>query len=432
MRVLLVSQAEWSHAAGLVPVGWGLRAAGHDVLFATQPDLVATLATSGLPTVGVGRDHRLGALLQRVPPRRRVSGGMDTACLRPGVDGEVVARGYTYLVRWWWALVSDPMCAGLVALARRWRPDLVVWETTTFAGAVAAEAVGARHVRFAWSLDLVARFRRQFLRLRSDGVPDPRPDPLEEWMGRSAAPYGVEFSERLVHGEATITQLPATLRAEDPADVTYLPVRHVPYNGSRPVPSWVLTEPPTPPGRPRVSVCLGSSSVARFGRYVCSAREVVHGLAALDVEVVAALAPSEHASLGSLPGNVRLEEHVPLDALLPTCAVAVNHGGPGTVATAAVHGVPQLVLPAEFDAPLLADGLVAQGAARSVPAEEADAATVRDHVTALLDGPSHRRAARALRDEVRAMPDPYALGTTLTDLVRDVPAAPLATAGAAR
>jgi len=35
-----------------------------------------------------------------------------------------------------------------------------------------------------------------------------------------------------------------------------------------------------------------------------------------------------------VPGNVRLVEFVPLNALLPTCSAVIHHGGPQTVAAA--------------------------------------------------------------------------------------------------
>jgi glycosyltransferase (activator-dependent family) len=411
MRVLLVSQAEWSHAAGMVPLGWGFRAAGHDVLFATQPDLVADLAAGGLPTVGVGRDHHLGEVLQRMPRHRRAGRGLETLYLGEEGGWDTLVWSHSYVVRWWLALVNDPMLAGLVDLSRRWRPDLVVWETTTFAGALAARAAGARHVRFVWSIDLFGRMRHQFTLERDLRPASERTDPLAAWLGGRAERFGLEFDEELVTGQATITQVPASLRATEPEGLSYLPVRYLPYNGSSPVPAWVLA----PADRPRVCVCLGMSAIARFGTYACSARDLLGELGELDVEVVAMLASSEHAALGTLPGNVRLESFVPLDALLPTCAAVVNHGGPGTLLTAAAHAVPQLVVPAEFDAPLLAAELARSGAGAALAPGDVRPGTVRDLVARLVGEPAFHGAAARLRDEMRAMPDPYELARMLAD-----------------
>lgn len=409
MKVLLVSQAEWSHAAGMVPVGWGLRAAGHDVLFATQPELAADLTSCGLPVVAVGRDHRLGEVLHRTPRHRR-DADLVNHCLDPDVGWETRVWTASYLVKWWLALVNEPLLPELVALCRRWRPDLVVWETTTFAGAVAARAVGAPHVRFTWSVDLLGQMREQFVRARLRQPLEERSDPFAEWLAGCAERYGCDYDEELTRGRATITQLPASLRTIDPDGVDYLPLRYVPYNGSHQVPAWVLTPAP----RPRVSVCLGSSAIARFGSYACSAGDVLAGLGDLDVEVVATLAASEHAALGALPSNVRLEAFVPLDALLPTCAAVVNHGGPGTLITAAAHGVPQLVIPAEFDAPMLGAGIAAAGAGLELAAGGVDADLVRDSVARLIAERSFAEAAEGLREEIEAMPDPYRLGERLT------------------
>ncbi|MBD2830400.1 hypothetical protein ID875_27370 [Streptomyces globisporus] len=51
----------------------------------------------------------------------------------------------------------------LVALARRWRPDLVLWDPLCVPAAVAAEVTGAAHARFLWGQDNIAWLRAKQL-----------------------------------------------------------------------------------------------------------------------------------------------------------------------------------------------------------------------------------------------------------------------------
>jgi UDP:flavonoid glycosyltransferase YjiC (YdhE family) len=399
VRILFAGYAERTQALPMVPLAWAARCAGHDVLLATQPELVDVAADSGLPVTAVGRSLPLYRLWRHADAAGDADG--DAALVDPGrpLDWETASRGYRELVQWWFRTANEPMLDDLVALCREWRPDLVVWETVTFAGAVAARACGARHLRFVWSVDVIATMRERLLAARPPGDGT---DPLASWLASCAARAGTDFSESLAVGEATVTFLPAPLRAADSASVRYLPLRFVPYAGQSVVPPWLAG---LPPGR-RICLTLGTSALERFGRLVVPVGEIVRGASATGAEVLVTLDDPAVAGLADVPPNVRFVGRVPLDALLRHCDLLVSHGGPGTVATAVAAGIPQLVVGEEFDAPVLARLLAATGAAVDLPLGAADAARVRDRVRLLYDDESYRRRALALRDEAAAMPTP--------------------------
>ncbi|GHH30934.1 hypothetical protein Srubr_25170 [Streptomyces rubradiris] len=56
MRFLFTTFAWSSHYYPMVPLGWALQAAGHEVRVATTPSLVDAVVTTGLPAVAVGKD----------------------------------------------------------------------------------------------------------------------------------------------------------------------------------------------------------------------------------------------------------------------------------------------------------------------------------------------------------------------------------------
>jgi hypothetical protein len=410
MRVLLACYAERTTALPMVPIAWGLRAAGHEVVAATQPALVPMLAGAGVTVVPVGRDHAFWRVMRHVvrfdrdDPVPAFAGVLSDA--GDGGDAAALREAYHDVVRWWWRLVNDSMTADLVRFARRWRPDVVVWETSTFAGAVAARASDAAHVRMVWSVDAFAVLRERVL---ASAVWEPGDDPLALWLREWLARSGRTWSEDLALGQATVTFLPAALRAGGSERVDYLPVRYVPYPGRSVVPRRLIGR----PRRRRICVCFGTTGAEHFATDGGHLAAAVRGLAELDADVVVATAAPAAGGLRDLPGNVEVVSGVPLDALLATSDLLVSHGGPNTVATAVVLGVPQLVVPAEFDSPLLARNLVATRAGLAIDRAEVRPASVRALAAALLGEPRFAEAARDLSIEARAMPGPDDLGAAL-------------------
>ncbi|MEL3944444.1 nucleotide disphospho-sugar-binding domain-containing protein, partial [Streptomyces sp. LNU-CPARS28] len=163
------------------------------------------------------------------------------------------------------------------------------------------------------------------------------------------------------------------------------------------------------PVRPRVGFTLGLSAVERLAGYAVSVVEILKALAALDVEVVAALpgAAGIREQLGAVVGDrVRVEEFVPLAPLAPTCAVMVHHGGFGTIGTTSLHAVPQLSLAEQLDAIWLARGVSSYGAGIDLQVAEATGERVAHEVQRLLTDPSFAEGAQRLRADLHAMPSP--------------------------
>ncbi|WP_405651603.1 activator-dependent family glycosyltransferase [Streptomyces sp. RK9] len=410
-RVLFVLYAEKTHLFIQVPLARAFAAAGHEVRVASQPELVPEITRAGLTAVPVGRDHGMGRLLALRPEFRSRFGGSDLPPFDvadvPGglLSLEYLRAGYGDVVPWWFRLVNDPLVDELVGLCRWWEPELVVWEPGTFAGGVAARVCGAAHGRLTWGVDFFGRVREQFVRLAAEeaAAGGTGGDPLGEWLGALAGRYGVEFDEELTTGQFTADLLPAPFRFDTAID--YVPVRYGTYNGVSVVPRWLWEV----PVRPRVGFTLGLSAVERLAGYAVSVVEILKALAALDVEVVAALPGAEgiREQLGAVVGDrVRVEEFVPLAALAPTCAVMVHHGGFGTIGTTSLHAVPQLAVAEQLDAIWLARGVSSYGAGIDLQVAEATGERVAHEVQRLLTDPSFTEGAQRLRADMRAMPSP--------------------------
>lgn len=427
MRVLFASYSERLQSVfqTCVPMAWALRTAGHEVRIASQPELTEFINRAGLSAVPVGRDHNLWRIQERllnglaerhpeIYEQRVRSGRMPPFDLadEPVADTtwDQLVSGYRWTVSSWYQTVNQPMLAELVRFCRSWRPDLVIWEPGTYAAPIAAQACGATHARLLWCLDFFGRTRERFLRLREQRAEDDRADPLAEWLADRAHAFGAEFSEELTTGHFTLEQLPASLRMG--TGLRCVPMRYVPYNGPAVVPSWLRT----PPSKPRVVLTLGVAMAERFGGHGWSLQSLFDELADLDIELVATLPESEQDKLARVPANVRIVSYVPLHALVSGSSVVVHHAGFGTLATVALHGVPQLTVPEQFDAPPLARRLAATGASLNVPGSEVSGPALRDAVSRLLDEPSFTAAAGRLRAEMLALPSPNELAGDLERL----------------
>jgi glycosyltransferase (activator-dependent family) len=406
MRILFTTYQEKTFFYHLVPLAWALRTAGHDVRVATQPGFADVVTAAGLTAVPVGHERDFWRITASKPER--------LAAVRAGIMApydafddpakatwEYLKPGMAEAVWGWHRTSNFPMIAGLVDFARHWQPDLVVWEPLTYAGAIAAKAVGAAHARLLWSIDIFGGVREKYLKLNQAQPVEERTDPFADWFGGYGRKYGFEFTEDMVTGDFTIDHMPGSLQI--PAGgLDYRRMRYVAYGGPATVAKWLQDK----PKRPRVAFTLGLSATEIFDGYNVPLAEVLDALSDMDIEVVATVPEAEQRKLTRVPDNARLVSYVPLHALAPTCAAAVHHGGFGTLATFAQHAVPQLTLPFHFDEPIFASKLTGQGAGLTIDAGSATGEAIRAGVQRLITEPAFRQGAERLRDEIGALPTP--------------------------
>jgi tylactone mycaminosyltransferase/glycosyltransferase DesVII len=413
MRVLLTSFALASHYNCLVPLGWALAAAGHEVRVASQPSLTDAITASGLTAVPVGTDPELEEVRERpaaaMGPPQVHEDRDEPVTWEQALDFDMVIAPLLLA-----ATNNTAMVDELVDFARGWRPDLVIWEPFTLAGAVAAEACGAVHARALWGLDVLGSARRTFLDLRAQQPRAHWEDPVAEWLTLTLARYSRPFTEEVTTGRLTIdTTMPPSLRL--PVGVPVVGMRTLPYNGRSVMPDWLAE----PPRRPRVCFTLGGTGGDFLHDWALGPAELVRAAAELDVEVVATLDAEQRARLGEVPDNVRIVDFVPMNLLMPTCAAVVHHGGAGTFSAALLNGVPQLMVANTWDTPVKAKRLAGYGAGAYIPPPKLDARGFRDAVAALVHEPGPRAAADRLRQEMLKEPTPAELVPQLERLVAE-------------
>ncbi|WP_330261176.1 glycosyltransferase [Streptomyces sp. NBC_00539] len=417
MRVLFTVPPLAGHVNPTVAVGAELIARGHDVAWTgPAPALAALLpARARILPAGEGEGTGEGVGVGAGAGGTAAEGGTATAA---GARTAYTAlherwrdlRGVAAL-RFLWeeALVplARAMVPGVTLAVRAFEPDVLVADQQALAGPLVARRLG---VPWVTSASTSAELTRPFADFPKVG----------EWVagqiGGVLAEFGdaageadgwdPRFSDRLV----LVFSTPELL-----GDTHGFPPHYAfvgPALGARPAAPgfpWQRLD----PARRRVLVSLGTlnqEAGARFYREVLGA---ARQLAAHTQFVVAAPA----ALLGDRPGHVLHQERVPQLELLPHLDAVVCHGGHNTVCEALAHGLPLVVAPIRDDQPIVARQVVEAGAGVRVRFGRTRAGELRDALTAVLDEPGPRRAARRIQASFAAAGGAAAAADRLEKLI---------------
>ncbi|MFF7653872.1 nucleotide disphospho-sugar-binding domain-containing protein [Streptomyces sp. NPDC007983] len=402
MRVLFTTWAPGGHLVALVPLARAFLAAGHQVRVAVPGGCAAAVARAGLMPVPAGV---LPRALGTPPPVARGARGIWPADwpVRPGVLGPE-QHGALRALGDRWVAIAEAMAQGLVAYARCWQPELVVHDASTYAGTVAAAALGVPAVGQLWGSTALLRLDRQ----RLAGPPLPG-------LARLMRRYGADPARE---PELWLDPCPPSLALPSPE--RRLPVRFVPYESPYDAagePSYGPVRPGPGPGR--IRICAVWEDAAGPPEAV---RVALRAAEARGVEVVRLGSAAE----GRPPAG-------PLHRMLPGCRAVLHQGGGAAVLAAAVAGVPQLIVAPRPEQRLNGARVALTGAGAHTSADLLDgsprtaraagAQLARD-LFALLEQPSYVVAARALREEARSMPGPEAAVARLTTRPEDIRKAP--------
>jgi len=384
MRVLMMTTPVPTHFTSLVPLAWGLRAAGHEVIVAGQPDVVPTARSAGLVAASVGERFDIIAYLRAKLPdgKRPLEAWPRPPAEQMGFFGRV------------WMNHARTMLPAYLGLARDLRPDLIIAEQLEFTSLLVGGILDRPVVHHRWGVDGISD-----LALRDARVE----------LADLAAESGLPALPSPVH---KLDPCPPSLQMRAAAAGT--PIRYVPFNGTAVLPDWVRRGRRREAGR-RVVVSLGNLTLslngAAFVRLLLWALDELPAL-----EVIITVDPVFRDVLHPLPPRVQVVDPTPLHLFLDTCDAVVHHGGAGTTMTATAAGLPQLVLPQIADAFDAGQRLqdVGAGLVLDQVSTQDDPSTLRDTVETLLSNPTYREAARELGREMAGMPDPRRVTAELT------------------
>ncbi|MFJ9775915.1 nucleotide disphospho-sugar-binding domain-containing protein [Kitasatospora sp. NPDC101157] len=421
MRVLF-TVSDWAgHYYCMVPLGWALQAAGHEVRVACPPPQATAVSHAGLVPVPVldGPDMTYCTRLIRYqeavdgtgvlpgPPLHPVSGrpvddlgDFDVAAATAAFwqdAGRRIERSYD----------------AAVGFGRLWAPDLVLHDLMAPEGALVARLAGVPSVYHSAGLFGAAETEP----VLETGLEDPT---------GSFARHGARPWDRTQIGHVIDPSPDPALPPHGSA--LRIPVRPVAYNGPAAVPDWLRER---PAGR-RICVLWGYSATAMYGPHVPALRHAVEAAAGTGAEVVLAVGAEQAAVLGALPDRVRVLTGFPVHLLLAACDAVVHHGGAGTAMNAFAAGTPQLCLTLSIDRPVYRERVMGGGAALALSALTSTPGEIRAGLTAVLEDGRYRAAARRIAAGLAGRPSPAALVPGLERLARTGRWDAAAVAGAGR
>lgn len=386
-RFLFVVPPLAGHVNPTVAVGAELAGRGHEVAWAGYRAVVAPLLPPGARLIALDGDA--------AGSDEEGDGG--AAALARGLKARVAglrgAAALKFLMEDFLLPLADAMVPGVDAAVRAFQPDVLVADQQAFAGALIARR---RRLRWATSATTSAELTRPY-----DAIPK-----VGEWIRARLAGFqrrhGIPDHEALAGDLRFSDQLVIAFTTEalvGPLDA--FPGHYVfvgPAFGARPPAAsfpWDWLD----PARQHVLVTLGTVNRDAGRRFLATAVEALAPLAdRLQAVLVADPATlGLGATPGELPSHLLLQEAVPQPELLPHLDAVVCHAGHNTVCEALAHGVPLLLAPIRDDQPIVAQQVTGAGAGIRVKFARVAAAELRAAVTALLDDPAYRQAARRVQ-----------------------------------
>ena len=363
MRILMTAEPSFGHVNPVLPLARAAQRAGHDVVVATGAELTDHVRRHGLPVWQVGRSRA------DVDARFRAA--------NPDLDRLGFEQRVARMADGLFVQAADDRIPDLLARTAEWRPDVVISETGELAGAVVAARTGARHV--------------------VHGVSTPPPRRL--WDATFGAGYARlcrswEVPDRLL--DALYLDIwPKSLAAEPCVWPRTQPLRPV---GGPAAPGQRLPWDDLPHAK-TVHLTLGTIFADAPGVLEAA----VAGLRELQANLVVTVGPhGDPARFGPQPPHVVIERYVPHELLLPECDVLVDHAGAGILLAGFRHGLPQLLLPQGIDQ--FGNAEAAERAGAGLALTEVTAEAVAGAAQRLLAEPGFTAAARAVQDDIAAMP----------------------------
>lgn len=370
--MLLSCRPAHGHFHPLVPLARAAEQAGHDVAFATGEPFRGLVEADGFEAfgAGLGGDQWEAQMAARFGDFRRQIPRTEHRAFffgRVFADLELPAR------------LTD-----LLAIADKWRPDVLVHGLADFAAPLAAELTGTPYATCGYG---------PLLELEVAEI-------AAEAAGRHWAAAGLDPSGARLYRSLYLDPCPPGLQVPGIGQVAHSVQVRPELAGAAdgaPAPAWLGKL----PARPTALLTMGTIWNRDRGVFA----SVLDGVARQPLNVIVTLGPgADPGALGPQPAGVHVCGYIPYAQLLGGCDLVICHGGAGSILGALCCGLPLLIIPQAADQFYNAERAVRAGVARRLLGRDLTPGSVTDEVRLLLDDPRYRAAAAVIAAEIAAMP----------------------------
>jgi len=394
VRVLFTTLPATGHFNSLLPLAIAAQKAGHEVGIATAAAFADVARAAGLRHFACG-PASFEELLVGHPPlhgRRRM----------------VWTQRTVFGTR-----APQRIIPELSRLIAEWPPDVIVRESTEYAGCLVAEKAGIPHASVATGSAGSQADRARLLR----GVLNAR----RAEIGLEPDSGG-QMMFRYLHFALT----PPRWEGDHTPPATAHFIRYQnPVRAGEHRPAWLDER----RSRPLVLASLGTLMYREAGLL----EAIISALGDEPVEAVVVVGRDVDTSrFAAIPINVRLEAFVPQITVLGECSLFVTHGGFNSTKEALSLGVPLVVIPIGADQFFTAERVEALGLGRRVSRTERQPEVIRARVREVLADARYRHQADAFAADMAALPPiehAVALLERLAQERRPIPRDPARTSG---
>ncbi|MEE1799004.1 MULTISPECIES: nucleotide disphospho-sugar-binding domain-containing protein [unclassified Streptomyces] len=385
MRVLMMITPGAGHAFPMVPLGWALQMAGHEVLVASAgPGLM--LGEAGVRCVDVAPGLSLTQMQAKLAQNHPdVIARLNNDSLDPDYH-QTIGLAVSSALR-----LQPTLVENMIRTAEEWQPDVIVYSPLLTPGLIAAAKLG------------IPAVRNEFGMVRTDDSPQL----MRHLHSDLFEAHGVELPKTL----ATIDITPPSMGGIEPGAWQ---MGVVPFNGGGVFPPGVydyLVE-ARRHGTPRIAVTFGSGPPPQETERVV--RNLMDAAGHMDAQFVLAAPTMDLEPFGPLPDNMISVGWAPLVSLMECSSLVIHHGGPGSAFAAVMSGIPQII-PAfgGLGRPLIMDAVGNRGVGLTAPPE----ALGRDLLETVLADGKMKAAVHEVREEIRGLPTPSDIVARIEDLV---------------
>ncbi len=393
-RFLFVTIPASGHVNPTLPIARALAQRGHDVAYATGPNMAGAVAPLVTRFYPVGPDASAAAMRQWWPDMGQMRG----------------LRRLNFMISQVMFAFAESVAQEVLDVADSLRPDVLVFDAFTHPASIVAERTG-----LPWATTTVVPGLLNTGRAHPYGLGLAYPPrlhvrlatPLLRWLLRAAArrhdrqfnairarfalpPRRNCFLESAISPHLVLALVPQEFEYPRRA---WPPTVHFvgPCLWDRPhdyaVPGWLEA---LPGARPLVYATIGTVQsvyqAAFFGKLFAAA-------GALDADVVVTTGGNA-SDLPPPPANVRVERYVPNSVIIPKATVVLHHGGVSSTMGALQHGKPAVVVPFADDQPDNAQRLRRLGVGTTVDPYRVSGEELRAAITDVLARRAmHHRAA---------------------------------------
>jgi UDP:flavonoid glycosyltransferase YjiC (YdhE family) len=358
MRVLVSAVPADGHIVPLLGLAQAVQLAGHEVRFATNLERHPLVVAAGLHPLEAG----MSPVEMQEERRRRW----------PETERQPASEWAT---RMWAQIMAPSTLRDLLAIMASWRPHVVVHDEGDYAGPVAAAWADIPWVTHAWGSPLRPTGELSEL------------EELASWLWVSNGLDVPTFAGLYQH--ALVNPCPRILQLGSPGAGIEWPIRLAPFDED----GELL----------QADAYVGFGTVPIFANALAELATAVRSCTERGMRVVVT-APSEdlRKELAAIdPDLVQAKDFVRLNALLPSCKIAITHAGAGTVLASLSAGVPLVLIPRGSPSQLrTAQACETAGVGRSCVGDwEIDAA-----VSAVLSNPAIVANASSAARQIATMP----------------------------